>query len=367
MRGGVDEADVEAVLECYRSTWLTMGPRTQAFEADLAARHGVEHAVAVASDFAALRLTLLGVGIGAGDEVLVGALGSVVAAGAVRACGATPVPCDVAPGALAPGADELRGALTPRTRAAVAGHVLGVATPLRDVEAVCAEAGVALLEDVEGAIGATDADGRVAGTVGRAGCLSLSWGTPVGVGEGGVVLTDDEAVAAKVRSLRSHAMTSVTWDRHRGHAETYDVVDLGFNDRLDEPRAALGRSRLARLDDDLAAARERAVALRRAAVTGDGVEVVHDEATLERSSPVAVGVLLADRAARDRAFARLAADGRAPAVLPALTTLGAYAAPGTCPRAEALAERLLAVPLDADASALADAPLAPRDPSGSGR
>ena len=83
----------------------------------------------------------------------------------------------------------------------------------------------------------------MAGTVGHAGCMSFSK-TLLPVGEGGAVVTDDAEFAAKVRSLRSHAMTTVTWDRHRGHADSYDIVDIGFNYRLDEPRAALGLSRL---------------------------------------------------------------------------------------------------------------------------
>jgi dTDP-4-amino-4,6-dideoxygalactose transaminase len=77
-------------------------------------------------------------------------------------------------------------------------------------------------------------------------CHSMSGSSPLSVGIGGFVATEDRAVAARIRSLRSHAMTSGSWDRHRGHAESYDVIDIGFNYRLDEPRAALALSRLAR-------------------------------------------------------------------------------------------------------------------------
>lgn len=82
---------------------------------------------------------------------------------------------------------------------------------------------------------------------------SFSDGRPLAMGEGGMITTDDEALAARVRLLRQHAMTSGTWDRHRGHSDSYDVVDIGFNFRLDEPRAALGLAKLAHLDEDLAA------------------------------------------------------------------------------------------------------------------
>src|SRR5581483_2739269 len=93
------------------------------------------------------------------------------------------------------------------------------------------------------------------------------------VGEGGFVTTADADLAAKVRSLRSHAMTSVTWDRHRGHEASYDVVDLGFNYRIDEPRAALALSRLPRLDSDIAKRRETVRAYRAALAGLDGIEL----------------------------------------------------------------------------------------------
>lgn len=82
-------------------------------------------------------------------------------------------------------------------------------------------------------------------------CWSFADGRPLAMGEGGMVTTDDDDLAAQVRLLRAHAMTSGTWDRHRGHSDSYDVVDVGFNFRLDEPRAALGLAQLEHLDEDL--------------------------------------------------------------------------------------------------------------------
>jgi dTDP-4-amino-4,6-dideoxygalactose transaminase len=111
------------------------------------------------------------------------------------------------------------------------------------------ERGLVLLEDAAHAIG-TRAGGRHLGTLGLAGAYSFFSNKNLAVGEGGMVVTNDDAVAARMRLLRSHGMTTLTWDRHRGHASAYDVVELGFNYRIDEPRAALARRRLARLDDD---------------------------------------------------------------------------------------------------------------------
>jgi dTDP-4-amino-4,6-dideoxygalactose transaminase len=113
--------------------------------------------------------------------------------------------------------------------------------------ALAAERGLVLLEDAAHAAGSWVA-GRHLGTFGLAGAFSFFSNKNLAVGEGGMVVTDDDEAAARMRLLRSHGMTTLSWDRHRGHASGYDVVDLGFNYRIDEPRAALARRRLERLD-----------------------------------------------------------------------------------------------------------------------
>jgi dTDP-4-amino-4,6-dideoxygalactose transaminase len=124
------------------------------------------------------------------------------------------------------------------------------------LRALCDEHGLLLIEDCAEAIGARiDDSGRQAGTVGDLGCFSFFSKKQLCVGEGGMVCTAEEKLDRRVRLFRSHALTSSTWDRHRGHDPAYDVVDIGFNFRLDEPRAALGLSRLPRLDEDIAARR----------------------------------------------------------------------------------------------------------------
>jgi dTDP-4-amino-4,6-dideoxygalactose transaminase len=170
----------------------------------------------------------------------------------VRYVGATPVFADVA-GPLEPwlSAAACRRALGPRTRAIVGMPYGGHPGEVRDLEALAADAGVDLLLDAAHAVGAC-VDGRPLAGVGRAAAYSFFANKNLAVGEGGMVATDDEALAARVRLLRSHAMTSVSWDRAQGHASDYDVVALGFNYRLDEPRAALGRARLQHFDEEQA-------------------------------------------------------------------------------------------------------------------
>jgi dTDP-4-amino-4,6-dideoxygalactose transaminase len=143
-------------------------------------------------------------------------------------------------------------------------------------------------------------------------------------------------------------MTSGTWDRHRGHEDSYDVVEIGHNFRLDEPRAALGLSRLPRLADDIERRRAAARRYRARLATVAGVELVGDDEAAERSSHFAFAALFADAATRRRVRDGLAAQGIQTTRYPALHTLSAYAAaaaPGSLPHSEAVAERHLALPL----------------------
>jgi len=244
------DEDLQVVLDTYRSGWLTMGPRTEAFEEAFATYVGARHAIAVASGTAALHLMCLASGLKAGDEVLVPSLTFVATANAVAYVGATPVFADVAGIAepwLSP--DHCRTSITERTKAILhvdyGGHP-GAVEQLRDI---CRSHGLSLLEDAAHAAGSIWR-GRHLGTFGLAGAFSLFSTKNLAVGEGGVVVTDDDAVAANVRLLRSHGMTAPTWDRHRGHASGYDVVARGFNYRIDEVRAALATTRLQRLDKE---------------------------------------------------------------------------------------------------------------------
>jgi dTDP-4-amino-4,6-dideoxygalactose transaminase len=289
------EAEVQAVLDTLRSGWLTMGPRTQAFEAAFAEWTGAEHAVAVGSATAAIHLSLLGAGVTAGDEVAVPALGPRALAEAPRWCGAEPRFYD----------DGALPEIGSKTRAVVAFGLWGRLLPLGLAKA-CEAAEVPLLSDAGGDLV----------------FHSLDEGAPVSVGTGGMVTTDDAERAARVRSLRGHALTSGTWDRHRGHSAGYDVVDIGFNYRMDEARAALGTARLAAVGDELA---------RRSAAAAHYAQNV----------PTAgAGVLLfAGEAERDAAAAALTAAGISSTVVPLLADL---------PAARELAARTLAVTLDAD-------------------
>ena len=236
-----DDADVEAVAGIYRSGWLSQGPQVAAFESEFAAYLGVRHAIAVASGTAALQLICAGIRLSPGDEVVLPSLTFAATAAAVVHAGATPVFADVR-GERRPwlSADAAKAALGPRTRAIVTVSYAGHPGEARELRELAHERGLVLIEDAAHALGAS-VDSRFAGTIGDAGAFSFFANKNLPLGEGGMVVTDDPELAERARLLRSHGLTSDTWARHQGGEIDYDVLEPGFNFRLDEARAALGR------------------------------------------------------------------------------------------------------------------------------
>jgi dTDP-4-amino-4,6-dideoxygalactose transaminase len=263
----VPEDDIAAVADTYRSGWLSMGPQTAAFEQEFAAFAGAREAIAVANGTAALHLACLAAGFGQGDEVLVPSLTFVATVNAIAYTGATPVFVDVAgldrPWLSASGCAK---ALGPRTKGIMAMAYGGHAGEIEALRSVADDHRLILIEDAAHAAGSR-LRGRHLGTFGDIGAFSFFSNKNLGIGEGGMVVTDDPELAKTIRLMRSHGMTTLSWDRYEGHASTYDVVALGFNYRLDEPRAAFARCRLARLDDDNRS-RARLDARYREALTG---------------------------------------------------------------------------------------------------
>jgi len=245
---GPEEED--AVLQVIKSRWLTMGAVTQAFEEEFAAYAGARHAIAVANGTAALHLACLAAGLRAGDEVIVPALTFVATANAVRYTGARPVFADItSEHDLNISPATIESCLTPRTRAVIVMHYGGYPCDMPGIMALAKKHDLVVIEDAAHAVGSL-LDERMMGTWGSIGCFSFFSNKNMTTGEGGMLVTDDDALAGKLHALRSHGMTTLTWDRHKGHAWSYDVVALGYNYRLDEIRAALGRVQLGRLNNN---------------------------------------------------------------------------------------------------------------------
>lgn len=246
----IGDDDIAAVVDAYRSGWLSQGPRARAFEEAIESYTGAQHAIAVSSCTAALHLITLAAGLGPGDEVIVPSLTFVATPNSVAYTGATPVFADiVSPTEPWLDPDSVARRITNRTRAIFCmqygGHP-GESLALREL---AERHGLRLFEDSAHALGTRIGDEH-AGTLGFAGAYSFFANKNLALGEGGMVVCRDDETAARVRLLRSHGMTSLSWQRHQGHAASYDVVALGHNFRIDEARCALGLSRLARLDDD---------------------------------------------------------------------------------------------------------------------
>ena len=347
----LSEEEISAVAQTLRSGWLTMGPRTSSFEDDFAEHLGVRHAVAVSSCTAALHLAYLAAGVGPGDEVIVPAITFVASASAARYCGAQPVMADVVGDAdLGVDPADVEARIGPRTKAVCAVHYGGYAAAVEELRALCDERGLALIEDAAHSPSARPrGSDRKLGTYGLAGCFSFFSNKVLSCGEGGLLATGDDDVAALARSRRSHAMTSSTWDRHRGHAAGYDIVDLGFNYRMDEPRAALLAARLGGLEADIESRRRLTLRYRRLLSEVPGVSTPYTDADVDTSSCYVMAVMLDEGSVREP-LRRIMSErhGVQTSVLyPAVHEFTAYASDSDerLPCSEAIARRQLTLPL----------------------
>lgn len=247
--------EMAAVRDVLRSGWLSMGPVTEAFETAFAAEVGVKHAIAVTNGTAALHMAHAALGAGPEDTVICPSLTFVATANAIRYTGATPVFADIA-GAhdlnIAP--DAIAAKIDARTKGICVVHYGGRPCDMTAIMQLARAHGLYVVEDAAHAPGAAchvrGADRVSCGAIGDVGCFSFFANKNMTTGEGGMVTTNDDALAARLRRLRSHGMTSLTWDRHRGHSASYDVVDWGYNYRIDEMRSALGLAQLRRLRAD---------------------------------------------------------------------------------------------------------------------
>ena len=320
-----DLAAVEAVL---RGDRLAAGEQVEAFEREFAEHLGVRHAVAVNNCTAALHLAYLAAGVGPGDEVVVPSITFAATAAAALYCGATPVFADsIGPADIGIDPGDVERRITSRTKAVCAVHFAGYPAAVDVLRRVCSAHGIALIEDCAHAPSA-DLEGRRLGAWGLAGCFSFFSNKVLAVGEGGLISTDDDELAAAVRRLRT------------------DPWSL----RLDEPRAALLRSRMRRMHDDIEA--RRALTLRYRALLRDldGVIVPYEDEDVAHSSCYVMPLVLEDleRQSAVRAHMREHHGVQTSLLYPAVHEFTAYRErfPGvSLPQAERIARTEVTVPL----------------------
>ena len=242
------EEEWQALREPIESGWLTQGPKVAAFETAFAQRHQVKHAIAVTSATTGLHLSLIALGIGPGDEVIVPAFTWVSTANVVLYCGGTPVFADVDRTTYNIDIKDVARRVTPRTKAIIPVHLFGLCA---DVDALRAmlQPGVAIVEDAACAAGAA-LHGRSAGSLGDLGVFSFHPRKSITTGEGGMVTTNDDHLAERVKRMRNHGASVSEEERHTG-PRPYLLPEfevLGFNYRMTDLQGAVGLVQLTKLD-----------------------------------------------------------------------------------------------------------------------
>lgn len=246
-----DEAEEKSAIDVIKSRWISSGPMCAQLEEDFCKMLDVRYAVALSNCTAALHLAVLTVGILPGDEVIVPSLTFVATVNAIRYAGGIPVFCDVC-GAEKPviNANVIESLITPKTKAIIVMHYAGFACDMYSINHIAKQYNLKVIEDAcHGPL--SEYKGKKLGTIGNAGCFSFFSNKNISTGEGGMLVTNDENIYNQVRLLRSHGMTTMSYERAKGHSTNYDVVALGYNYRLDDIRAAIGIAQLKKLKSDI--------------------------------------------------------------------------------------------------------------------
>ncbi|MGN6697361.1 MAG: DegT/DnrJ/EryC1/StrS family aminotransferase [Thermomicrobiales bacterium] len=246
----IEEDEIAEVVATLRSGWIGMGPRTLQLERDFAAYTGAKHAIAVNSCTAALHLALIAAGVGPGDEVITTPLTFAATANVVTHLGATPVFADI--NRRTQNIDPARVAekLTPRTKAIIPVHMLGRPADLDPLLALAREHGLAIVEDAAHAV-ETVYRGRHVGTIGNFTAFSFYANKNVTTGEGGMLTTDDDAAADRIRTLRLHGISKDAWKRYSSEGfSPYELIEPGFKYNILNLTAALGIHQLRRVEEN---------------------------------------------------------------------------------------------------------------------
>jgi dTDP-4-amino-4,6-dideoxygalactose transaminase len=245
----IEEAEIEEVVKSLRAAWLGTGPKVAAFEKLVAEYKGVKHAVAVNSCTAGLHLSCLAVGLQPGDEVIVPAMTFCATIHAVIHAGAVPVLVDVEPDTFNMDPEQLRRKISPRTRAIMPVHFAGRACNMHALAAIAREHGLKIIEDCAHAI-ETEFHGQKTGTFGDCGVLSFYSTKNIVTGEGGMVLTNNAEIAARIKILALHGMSQDAWKRFSDDGyKHYEVVEIGFKYNMMDLQAAIGMHQIRRVDN----------------------------------------------------------------------------------------------------------------------
>lgn len=243
----ITNEDKKNISNSLNSTLLTAGPKLEKFEKEFAKMTGTKYAVGVSNGTAALQLSLRSLGIGKGDEVIIPDMTFIATASAVINNHAIPVLADIDKESFNISIESIKEKITEKTKAILPVHFAGKSCNMKKIVRIAKENNLFVIEDCAHAIG-TKHDGKHVGTFGNAGCFSFYPTKNITTIEGGMIITNSRNVAQYIRSARNHGMTRSLMHRYsKGYPWDYDVVEAGYNYRLDEIRASLGLSQLKRL------------------------------------------------------------------------------------------------------------------------
>ena len=260
-RPSITEREKEAVLGVLDSGWLTTGPLSKAFEERFAETVGSRHAVALNSATAALHLALEAMGVGPDDEVIVPTWTFAASAEVVAYRGARPVLVDIDAATLNATPEAILAAVTPRTKAVIVVHVAGRPIEIERLVELLEPRGIGIVEDAAHAFPSRigGPDGRFAGTFGTVGAYSFYATKTITTGEGGMLVTDDAAIADRARLMSLHGISRTAWNRYAASGSWYyEIEDVGFKYNMTDIAAALGLVQLDRAEELLGARRDLA-------------------------------------------------------------------------------------------------------------
>lgn len=244
----IEQPEIDEVVDTLKSGWISTGPKTHKFEEQFKAYVGAKYAIAVNSATAGLHLSLIASGVGKGDEVIVPSMTWASSANVIIHCGGTPVfaDCDRATMNIDPA--DIARKITPRTKAIIIVHMAGRACAMDEIMKIAREKNIVVIEDAAHAV-ETEYKGKKVGTFGDFGCYSFYATKNLTTGEGGMVVTNDEQKAERIRVLSLHGISADAWNRYGNEGyKHYQVMEAGFKYNMSDIQASLGLHQLARIE-----------------------------------------------------------------------------------------------------------------------
>ena len=246
-----DEKEEQAAMEVIKSKWISTGTKTAAFEKKFAEMLRADYAIAVSNCTVSLHLAFILTRVKPGDEVICPSLTFIATVNAIRYVDAIPVFADVISyenPTIDP--EDIRKKITTKTKAIVVMHYGGFACDMDSIMQIALENNLKVIEDAcHGPL--SEYKGKKLGTIGDVGCFSFFSNKNISTGEGGMLITNNQEYATRTKLLRSHGMTTMSYERAKGHSTDYDVVELGYNYRMDDIHSAIGLAQLDKIEADL--------------------------------------------------------------------------------------------------------------------